>query len=200
MKRFDYRAPTAISEAVALLADKRKQARPLAGGTDLLGQLRRGRFELDLVVDRKKIPELKRISFDPTGGVVVGAAVTCTRLCEHSAIQEGYPALVDAASMIGGIGIQERATLGGNLCNAAPSGDMICAAIALGATCTIAGPQRERAVPLATFIIGPGRTVLHSGEILVSIHFPAPEPNSGARYLRFTSRREMDIAGGGCLD
>lgn len=194
MKPFEYRASTSIDEAIALLAARGEQARPLAGGTDLLGQLRRGRFDLDLIVDVKKIPELNQISFDLTEGLVVGAAVTCARLYESPDVQEKYPALVDAVSMIGDIGIQGRATLGGNLCNAAPSGDGISAMIALNATCTIAGPQGDRAVPVEAFCTGPGQTVLENGEILVSIHFPAPKPNSGARYLRFTPRREMDIA------
>jgi CO/xanthine dehydrogenase FAD-binding subunit len=194
MKPFRYQAPASIDEAVALLADQGRQARPLAGGTDLLVQLRQGLRQVDLVVDVKRIPELNRLSFDPAGGLTVGAAVSCARLCEHPDVQQTYPALVDAASIIGGPAIQTRATLGGNLCNAAPSGDGIPAMILLGATCTIAGPGATRTVPVASFCTGPGETVLHPGELLVSIHFPAPTPRSGARYLRFTPRREMDIA------
>jgi carbon-monoxide dehydrogenase medium subunit len=212
MKPFEYRAPTSIGEAVALLADKGKKARPLAGGTDLLVQLRRDLLKLDLLVDVKRIPELNRITFDPVEGtcpepfvpgpkdqgpaegLTVGAAVSCAGLCEHPDVQKVYPGLVDTASIIGGTAIQGRATLGGNLCNAAPSGDSIPAMIVLGAVCTIAGSHGSRTVPVDAFCTGPGKTVLGEDEMLVSIHFPAPTPNSGARYGRFTPRREMDIA------
>jgi len=194
VRPFEYQAPTSIGEAVALLADTGERARPLAGGTDLLVQLRRGLLEVDLVVDVKKIPELNRISFHPVEGLTVGAAVACAVLCEHPDVRAAYPALIDAASIIGGPAIQGRATIGGNLCNAAPSGDAIPAMIVVGATCTVAGPGGTRAVPVETFCTAPGRTVLGEDEMLVSIRFPAPMPNSGARYLRFIPRGEMDIA------
>jgi CO/xanthine dehydrogenase FAD-binding subunit len=194
MRPFAYQAPTSVSEAVALLADRGERARPLAGGTDLLVQLRHGLREVDLLVDLKRIPDLDRITFDPAEGLTVGATVTCARLCEHPDVRKAYPGLVDAASIIGGTAIQGRATLGGNVCNAAPSGDSIPAMIILGASCTIARPRGIRGVPAEGFCTGPGQTVLGSDEILVSVHFPAPAPNSGARYLRFIPRREMDIA------
>lgn len=194
MKSFAYQAPATIAEAVALLAEKNGRARPLAGGTDLLVQMRLKLHDLDLVVDVKKIPELNQISFDSNEGLTVGAAVSCARLYETPEVVANYPGLVDAASIIGGMAIQGRATLGGNLCNAAPSGDAISAMIVLGATCTVAGPQGTRTVPVEDFCTGPGQTVLEPGEILVSIHLSLPQPNSGARYLRFTPRQEMDIA------
>ena len=194
MKPFAYQAPTSINEAVALLADEGRQARPLAGGTDLLVQWRRGLVEADLLVDVKRIPELERISFDPAGGLTVGAAVSCASLCEHPDVRVAYPGLIDAASIIGGAAIQGRATIAGNLCNAAPSGDSIPAMMVLDAACTIAGPGGTRSVPVETFCIAPGKTIMDKGELLVSIHFPAPAPNSGACYVRFTPRREMDIA------
>jgi carbon-monoxide dehydrogenase medium subunit len=194
MRPFKYQAPTSVTEAIALLAGKGKKAHPLAGGTDLLVQLRRGLFTPDLLVDIKKIPELNRITFDPTAGLTVGAAVTCARLCEHPDARRLYPGLTDAASIIGGAAIQGRATLGGNLCNAAPSADAIPAMIVLNATCSIVGPGGSRTVPADAFCTAPGKTVLGKAELLVSIHFPAPTPNSGACYRRFTPRREMDIA------
>jgi len=194
MKPFAYQAPTSVHEAVALLTDDDRRARPLAGGTDLLVQLRRHQLEVDLVVDVKRIPELNTISLDSAKGLTVGAAVTCARLCEHPGLREVYPGLVDAVSIIGGTAIQERATVGGNLCNAAPSGDSIPAMIVLGATCTIAGPQGTRTVPAESFCTAPGVSVLGRGEVLISIHFLPPTPNSGASYVRFTPRREMDLA------
>jgi CO/xanthine dehydrogenase FAD-binding subunit len=194
MRPFAYQAPTTVDEAVALLADEGGRARPFAGGTDLLVQLRRHQLEVDLVVDVKRIPELNVITLDPAKGLTVGAAVTCARLCEHPGVRQAYPGLVDAVSIIGGAALQERATVGGNLCNAAPSGDSIPALIVLSATCTVAGPGGRRTVPAEAFCTAPGVSVLGKGEVLVSIHFPAPTRNSGASYVRFTPRGEMDIA------
>jgi carbon-monoxide dehydrogenase medium subunit len=166
----------------------------MAGGTDLLVQMRHGLWELDVLVDVKRIPELNQISFDPTDGLTIGAAVPCARLCERRDVAAAYPGLIDAVAIIGGPAIQERATLGGNLCNAAPSGDGFPALIVLGATCLIAGPAGSRTVPVAGFCTAPGKTVLGHGEVLVSLHLPSPAPNSAACYLRFIPRHEMDIA------
>jgi CO/xanthine dehydrogenase FAD-binding subunit len=194
MRPFAYRAPTTIDEAVKLLASESGRARPLAGGTDLLVQLRRQQLEVDRVVDVKRIPELNALALDPIHGLTVGAAVPCARLCEHPGVRRAYPGLVDAASIIGSAALQGRATVGGNLCNAAPSADSIPALIVLGATCTVAGPGGTRTVPAEAFCTAPGISVLGKGEVLVSIHLPAPAPNAGAGYLRFTPRGEMDIA------
>jgi carbon-monoxide dehydrogenase medium subunit len=156
--------------------------------------MRHGLRAPEVVVDLKRIPELAKLSFDPDTGLTIGAAVSCALLCEFPAVQEHYPALVDAASIIGGPAIRERATLGGNLCNAAPSGDTIPAMIVLGATCTVAGPGGHRSVPVDSFCTAPGQTALAPGELLVNIQVPLPEPNTGAHYLRFIPRGEMDIA------
>lgn len=194
MKPFTYQAPTSVAEAVVLLNRYSNRAKPLAGGTDLLVQLRNQRFELDVVVDVKRIPELRQITFDPDSGLTFGAAVTCAELCEHPAVRMHYPGLVDAASIIGGVAIQGRATIGGNLCNAAPSGDSIPALITLDAICTVAGPVAWREIVVADFCTGPGKTVLSPDELLVSIHLAPPAPRSGVHYLRFIPRGEMDIA------
>jgi carbon-monoxide dehydrogenase medium subunit len=194
MKPFSYQAPTSVGEAVALLFGGGERAYPLAGGTDLLVQLRSGLREADLIVDLKRIPELDRITYDPFGGLTIGAAVSCARLSQHPDVQRSYPGLVDAASIIGGKAIQGRATLGGNLCNGAPSGDSIPALVVHRATCAIAGARGSRSVPVESFCTGPGQTVLGPGEILVSIHLPSPAPRSGGRYVRFIPRGEMDIA------
>lgn len=194
MQPFVYQAPTSVGEAVALLVDPAHRARLFAGGTDLLVQMRRGLFTPGMLVDVKRIPELNRLIFDSGEGLTLGAAVSCAWLCDHPSVQRAYPGLIDAASRIGGAAIQRRATLGGNLCNAAPSGDSIPAMIVLGATATIAGPRGTRSVPIADFCTAPGKTVLGPGELLISIHFPVPAPHSGARYLRFIPRGEMDIA------
>ena len=166
----------------------------LAGGTDLLVQLRAGRRSIDLVVDAKSIPELNQITYDPQNGLTLGASVPCYQIYQNEAVANAYPGLIDCASLIGGIQIQGRASIGGNLCNAAPSGDSIPAVIALGGVARIAGPNGTREVPSEDFCTGPGRNVLQDGEILVSIHIPPPQAHSGANYLRFIPRNEMDIA------
>jgi carbon-monoxide dehydrogenase medium subunit len=194
MKPFEYQAPTSLKDAVTLLRQSDLRARPLAGGTDLIVQLRSGRIETDLLVDIKRIPETNDLSYDPMNGLTLGSAVPCHRLCEEGDIRDLYPALIDSASIIGGVAIRNRATVGGNVCNSAPSGDLLPALIVLGAICRIIGPQGERAVPVDQFCTGPGSNVLEQGELLVSIQLPPPPPNSGARYLRFIPRNEMDIA------
>jgi carbon-monoxide dehydrogenase medium subunit len=186
--------PKTIDEAVQMMASKGDRARMMAGGTDIIVQLRGGRRSLDLVVDAKGIPELNEISYDPQKGLTLGAAVPCYRIYQNESVAKAYPGLIDCASMIGGIQIQGRATIGGNLCNAAPSGDSIPAIIALGGVAHITGPKGAREVAAEDFCTGPGRNVLETGEILVSITLPAPQAHSGASYIRFIPRNEMDIA------
>ncbi|MSQ24294.1 MAG: xanthine dehydrogenase family protein subunit M [Chloroflexi bacterium] len=191
---FAYLRPTSLPEAIALLAQDGGRARPLAGGTDLLVQLRAERYQLDRVVDIKAIPELAELRYDPVDGLTLGAAVPCYRIYEDPAILAHYPGLVDAVSILGGVAIQGRATVGGNLCNASPSADVTPVLAVMGAICMISGPLGSRTVAVAEFCTAPGQTSLDNGELLVSIQVPAPAPNSGAAYLRFTPRREMDIA------
>ena len=123
MQEFEYVAPTSLEDAIRLMADKGPRAKALAGGTDVLVQLRGGRFQIDRLVDVKKIPELNQLSCSEADGLTLGAAVPCYQVYENPTIQRLYPGLVDSAFLIGGIQIQGRATVGGNLCNAAPSGD-----------------------------------------------------------------------------
>jgi carbon-monoxide dehydrogenase medium subunit len=169
------------------------RAQPLAGGTDVLVQLRGGRREADVVVDTKKIPELNALNLGDNG-LQLGAAVPCYRIYQDSAVAAAYPGLIDAAGMIGSIQIQGRATVGGNLCNAAPSGDTIPPVITLGGEAHINGPNGWRTLPAENFCTGPGRNALENGELLVAIQLPAPAANSGTAYLRFIPRNEMDIA------
>ncbi len=193
MHSFDYAAPKSLGEALTLLTGARGNARVLAGGTDLIVNMRVGRRKPGLVVDGKHIPELNELSLTATG-LTLGAAVSCRRAYEHAEVARRYPALVDSISLIGSVHIQGRATIGGNLCNAAPSGDAIPALIALGAVAKVLGPNGTREVPVEDFCVAPGKTCLADDELLVSIHVPAPAANSGAHYLRFIPRNEMDIA------
>lgn len=177
-----------------MLSNRGLRARAMAGGTDLLVQLRAGRFDLDLIVDIKRIAENNQLSFDSLNGLTIGSAVPCCRIFENRQVQDLYPAIVDSVSLIGGVAVQGRATIGGNVCNSAPSGDTLPTLIVLEASCRIFGPRGERVIPVEQFFTGPGTNVLDPGELLVSIQVPPPSPNSGARYLRFIPRNEMDIA------
>jgi len=194
LKWIDYTTPHSVREAVDLLNDAGDGARMMAGGTDLIVQLRASAYDLDLVVDAKAIPELNELTYDPVNGLTIGAAVPCYKIYGNAAIRRAYPGLIDSASLIGGTQIQGRASLGGNLCNAAPSGDSIPAMIALKGVARIVGPNGTRDVPVEEFCTFVRQTVLQRGEVLVSLHFPPPVINSGAHYLRFIPRNEMDIA------
>ena len=194
MRNFDYEAPTSLAEATALLAKANGTARVLAGGTDLLVQLREQLRDADLVVDVKRIPELMELNYQADQGLRLGASVPCYRIYENEAVAAAYPALADAARIVGGWQIQSRASVGGNLCNSSPAGDTITPLIALGARCVIAGPTGSREVLAEEFCTAPGKNVLQRGEILATILFPSPGRNSGSAYERFIPRNEMDIA------
>ncbi|MBD3675408.1 MAG: xanthine dehydrogenase family protein subunit M [Planctomycetaceae bacterium] len=194
MKDFDYAAPTALDEAVALLAQHNGSAKILAGGTDIIVQLREGLKDADVVVDVKKIPELTELTFSTEDGLSLGASVPCYQLYENPEIVKAYGALTDAARIIGGWQIQSRASVGGNLCNSSPAADSIPSLIAHNATAHIAGPNGTRDVPVTEFCTAPGRNVLEPGELLVNLTLPAAPAKSGSAYLRFIPRNEMDIA------
>ena len=194
MHAFDYATPESVADAVVMLSDPGKSACVLAGGTDLIVQLRENRRRTDLVVDVKKIAELNELSCDAATGLRIGAAVPCYRIYGDAEIAAAYPGLMDAAKLVGGTGIQGRASLGGNLCNASPAGDTIPPMIVLGGQAEIAGPDGTRSVAVEDFCTAPGRTVLGDGEFLVALSFPAPAQHTGAFYRRFIPRNEMDIA------
>jgi CO/xanthine dehydrogenase FAD-binding subunit len=192
LQEFVYGRPAIVEEAVAALAAG--DALALAGGTDLIPQLREGRRHAGRIVDLKRIPELTAIAAMPGGGISIGAAATATTVSRHAAVAAAYPAVAQSARLIGGVQIQNRASLGGNICNAAPSADAVPALICHEARALIAGHGGRREVAIETLFRGPGRTALDPGELLVSILLPPPQPRSAAKYLRFTPRREMDIA------
>ncbi len=194
MSAFDYIAPHTVHEAAALLAQHEGKARVLAGGTDLIVQLRENRRKLDLVVDIKQIPEVNELTYDPQNGLSIGAGVSCMRIWDHPTVAALYPGLTDAVSLIGGIQIQARATVGGNLVNASPAADSIPALIVHVAVAEIAGTNGVREVPVEDFCLAPGRTVLQAGEFLVRLKIKPPVRGFGAHYLRFIPRNEMDIA------
>ena len=194
MRAFSYAAPGSVQEATRLLASANGGAKILAGGTDILVQLREGLRQAELVVDIKKIPELMELRFDANSGLHLGASVPCYRLYENAELRQAYSALTDAARIVGGWQIQSRASVGGNLCNSSPAADTVPPLIALRATCRIARPDGAREVRAEDFCVAPGRNLLENGEMLVSLELPPPAPHSGSAYERFIPRNEMDIA------
>jgi len=193
MEPFDYVAPRTLSDAMAALNDGRRTLM-LAGGTDLIIQLREGRRQCDQVLDLKHIPEMMALRFSPDGSLEIGAAVPLAAIYEHPEIRGNFPALVDAASIIGGTAVQSRASLGGNLCNASPAADSPPALMVLGATVVIASPAGTREIPVEDLFAGPGQNSLQPGELMVSVRVPAQPARSAAFYHRFIPRNEMDIA------
>ncbi|MBI4305890.1 MAG: xanthine dehydrogenase family protein subunit M [Chloroflexi bacterium] len=192
MGTFRYAAPNTLDEALSALAAP-GESRPLAGGTDLIDQLRTGRRGADVVVDLKLVPELQRMVSDDRG-LHIGAARSCTDVRDHAQVARQYQGLFESAGLIGSIQIQNRAAIGGNVCNAAPSADIVPALLVHDAIAVIASKKGKREVPLAGFFVGPGKTVLEKGQILLELILPAPAPNSASAYLRFIPRNEMDIA------
>jgi carbon-monoxide dehydrogenase medium subunit len=188
-----YEAPETIQAAVKLLAGTKGLGRVLAGGTDLLVQMRSDIIEPDLVVDIKRIPGMHKVTVEK-GGFRIGAAVSGAELSEHPKFSKVWPGVMEAFDLIGSTQIQGRCTMVGNLCNASPAADSVPALVAASATVTIAGPKGKRTVPVEKIPAGPGKTTLAKGEIITSIFLPKRPPKSGDAYLRFIPRTEMDIA------
>ena len=194
MRDFAYIPANTVSEAVTLLDEKGQAARILAGGTDIIVQVREARRDVDWMIDIKSIPEVNVLDYNADTGLTLGAAVECYKIYAVDEICDAYPGLIDATKIIGGTAIQGRAAVGGNLCNASPAADCIPPLIVLNATCVIAGPNGERELPVEQFCTGPGQTALATSEMLVALKIPAPANNSSSFYLRFIPRNEMDIA------
>lgn len=188
-----FEAPTSIDGAVALLAAESGTARLLAGGTDVLVQLRSGMVEPDLVVDIKRIDGMFDIAAED-GGWRIGAAVSGAAMKEHAGLTGDWPGVVEAANLIGSTQIHNRATLAGNLCNGSPAADSVPAMIAADAVARVHGPDGVRDVSVGDIPTGPGKTSLGKGEVVSSIFLPARGANGGDAYLRFIPRTEMDIA------
>ncbi len=179
--------------AATALAEEPGKSRVLAGGTDLLVQMKAGNLSVDLVIDIKHIPGIREITPE-AGGFRIGAAVACAELREHAALCALWPGIADAAGLIGSTQVQGRCTMAGNLCNGSPAGDSVPALAAAGARVRVEGPDGVREVEVMEVPAGPGRTTLGKAEIVTSILLPARPARSGDAYLRFIPRTEMDIA------
>ncbi|HTX51884.1 MAG TPA: xanthine dehydrogenase family protein subunit M [Candidatus Baltobacteraceae bacterium] len=193
MTTLAYHAPQTVDEAVRVLAGGNGGAKPLAGGSDLLVQLRSGRTRPAMIVDLKRIPALMGIRTEGNA-FVIGAATPCAVIGEHAALRAAWPGVVEAACLIGSTQVQGRATLAGNLCNASPAADSVPALLAARATCVVVGTQGRREVPVETIPTGPGQTSLRPGEFIVEFRLPGRPPRAADAYLRFIPRTEMDIA------
>lgn len=189
-----YLAPATLDEAVRAYAAAAGAARIMAGGTDLLVQMRAGVRMPGTIIDIKKIPALTAIEDLGEGAFRIGAAVSGAVLAEHPGFRKAWPGVLEAINLIGSKQVQGRASPGGNLCNASPAGDSVPAMVAAGAVVTVQGPAGTRELPVEAVPAGPGRTTLAPGEIVVAFTFPKRPKGSSDAYLRMIPRTEMDIA------
>ena len=193
MRAFDYVRPSSLREACRALSESAGQAKALAAGTDLLVQIKQERFHPKAVVSLRDIPGLCSVQFKPDKGLEIGAMTTLGVIESSGEILENFPALAEAARLIASLQIRTRATVGGNLCNAAPSADMAPILMAYGSRVVLTDGEKDRTVDLEDFFTGPGETILRKGELMKAIQVPSPPRSSFATYLK-TGRSAMDIA------
>ena len=193
-----YYAPKSFSEAIEISMEAKGITRFLAGGTDVLVQLRADILTPDVLIDIKKIPEVRDILQNSDGSWRIGAAVPGAQLNEHKDLKAQWPGVVEAMDLIGSTQVQGRATLVGNLCNGSPAADSVPALIAAGASVTIISPNGSRDVSVEDIPHSPGKTTLEKGELISAINLPKRNTNGGDAYLRLIPRTEMDIAVVGC--
>ena len=197
MRTFEYFAPSSLQEAIDIFRQRGDGGRLLAGGTDLVVQMMEGATKFpypSYLVSLRRIQELKGIEFDELSGLRIGAGATMADVAASPAVRERYCAVAEGAALVGSLQTMNMATVGGNLCNAAPSADITPSLLAHEAECRVAGPAGERTLSLESFFLGPGQTALQPGELLAEVKMPAPPPNSGGVYVRHTARKQMDIA------
>jgi carbon-monoxide dehydrogenase medium subunit len=190
----DYHTPSTINEAINLAAHAPGKTRFLAGGTDVLVQLRADIFTPDTLIDVKHINGVHDITQNRDGSWQIGIAVTGAEMTEHPTLSKDWPGVVEAMDLVGSTQIQGRATLTGNLCNGSPAADSVPAMIAAGMSATITGPEGSRVVAIEDIPTGPGKTCLAKGEMVTSLTIPARGKQGGDAYMRFIPRTEMDIA------
>ncbi|MBI4296910.1 MAG: xanthine dehydrogenase family protein subunit M [Chloroflexi bacterium] len=193
MNPFEYRRPKTLRETLRLLAAAKDGAKLLAGGTDLLIQLKERRTLPSLVVDIKAIPELQRLEHVSQRGLHLGAAVSLNRVLDYPLLAQHFPILAQACVQLGSLQIRSRASVGGNLCNASPAASTAPSLLCLKAQAVIAGPGGRRRILLEDFFQGPNQTALGKDELLVEVFVPTPSPSSRGCYLQLTQRQEMDI-------
>jgi carbon-monoxide dehydrogenase medium subunit len=191
---FTYKTPRTLDEALRLLEQGKAGARILAGGTDLVLQMKQRLLTPSLVIDIKNVPDLDRLDWSEKGGLHIGASVSISKLLALEVLPKRFSVLAQACRVIGSTQIKNRATLGGNICNAAPSADSAPALLCLGASGILKRSGGTRMVALEEFYKSPGKTAVRDNELLVEIDVPTPPANSAGCYLRHTTREEMDIS------
>jgi carbon-monoxide dehydrogenase medium subunit len=196
MRTFDFHAPTALDEALELLS-RANGGRPIAGGTDLVVQMKEAAPKFPYpssVISLLRVPELQGIEFDQASGLRIGATATMADLADSAEVRQHYTAIAEGAGIVGSIQTMNMATVGGNLCNAAPSADTAPPLLAHDAEVVITGPEGRRSLPASDFFVGPGETALAPTELLVEVRVPVTAGRSGSAYIRHTPRHQMDIA------
>lgn len=193
-----YHKPTSFEDAVSIASGATGITRFLAGGTDILVQLRAEVVTPDTLIDIKHIPGVHDITRQSDGGWTIGIAVTGAEMTEHDGLTRDWPGLVEAMDLVGSTQIQGRATMVGNLCNGSPAADSVPAMFAAGVTVSVTGPDGTRQVPVGDIPVAPGKTSLSKGEMISALHVPPRGAHGGDAYLRFIPRTEMDIAVVGC--
>lgn len=189
-----YHSPDSLAELHGLLSTYGADARMFVGGTDVIVRLRHGAMKPAALIDLKRVRELSAQPERRGDSIRIGARVTMTTILQDEGIRRWFPALLEAAAVVGSIQIRNRATLVGNVCNASPAADTVPVLLVHDAVANIAGPGGERRVPLSDFFVGPGRTVLRSGEVVVSLDLPIPTGPAGAAFGRLIRRRGVDLA------
>jgi len=183
-----------VRQAISMLQRYGENACMVAGSTDFLVRWRTGVWNPDHVINIQRVAGLSRITYSGRNGLRIGALVTIRAVEQHAAVRRYYPALAAAAASFAGVQVRNLATVGGNICNASPSGDMIPALLVFGSECKIVGADGERVVALDKLFTGPGQTVLQHGELLTEIRVPVPARNTGSHYIKHSPRGAMDIA------
>ena len=194
MRAFAYERPSHLDDAIRLLVDHGRDARPLAGGTDLIIRIRDGTLHPRTVVDVKGIAELDADITHRDGRLRIGARTVMTDIAADGRVQRDFAALVEGAAVVGSVQIRNRATLAGNICNASPAADTVPALLVFGAVVTVVGPDGSRDIPLGAFLTGAGVTALAPGELVAAITLPLPTVPRGSVHLRRTRRRGHDLA------
>lgn len=194
LPKFEYLAPKTVEEACSMLFQYGKKARILAGGTDLLVKMKDREFTPQYLIGLKGISSLDYIDYDEMDGLTIGALASNQSIASSAVMQQKFGMLAQAASMIGTPQIRNLGTIGGNLCNAAPSADTAAPLIALDAKAKLVSRRRERTISLGQFCVCPGETCLQADELLTEIQVPKLPPRTGCAYIKLFSRGSVDIA------
>jgi carbon-monoxide dehydrogenase medium subunit len=202
LPKFDYVKPASLDEASRKLIECADRARPVMGGTDLFPKMRDGIFRPEVLVDVKHLPAMGDIAYSEKSGLMIGAAVTMNQIARHPEVLARYSLLAEAASAVGSYQVRNRATIGGNLCNASPCADTALATLVVDARVVLYGPNHssgsdraaERELPVAAFLLGPGETALKPGEFLTAIRLPPPPRGAVGRHLKLSRNRLGDLA------